>query len=61
MIAHGSGMTAAVKGSDSPEALLFLPEHVDGEAIGVHLAIPVGPKAIHLIALDTLNGHQWAS
>jgi hypothetical protein len=36
-------------------------EHVHGETIGVDLATPVGPKAIHLIALDTFNGHQRSS
>jgi hypothetical protein len=36
-------------------------EHVHRETIGVNLAIEVGPKAIHLIALDTFNGHQWSS
>ena len=43
------------------EALLSLLEHVHRETIGVNLAIPVGPKAIHLIALDTFDGHQWTS
>jgi hypothetical protein len=43
------------------EALLSLLEHVHRETIGVNLAIPVGPKAIHLIALDTFDGHQWPS
>jgi len=43
------------------EALLSDLEHVHGEAIGVNLAIRVGPKAIHLIALDIFNGHQWPS
>jgi hypothetical protein len=52
---------AAAKGSGSSKALLFLLEYVDGEAIGIHLAGPVGPKAIHLIAIDALNGHQWPS
>jgi hypothetical protein len=36
-------------------------EHVHGETIGVNLTIEIGPKAIHLIALDTFNGHQWPS
>jgi len=43
------------------EALLSHLEHVDGETIRVNPAIPVGPKAIHLIALDAFNGHQWPS
>jgi hypothetical protein len=43
------------------EALLKHLEHVHGKAIGVNLAIPIGPKAIHLIALDISNGHQWPS
>src|ERR1700738_4009045 len=40
------------------EALLSPLEHVHGETIGVNLAIHVGPKAIHLIALDIFDGHQ---
>ena len=43
------------------EALLSHLEHAHGETIGVNLAIHVGPKAIHLIALDTFDGHQWSS
>jgi hypothetical protein len=43
------------------EALLSPLEHVHRETIGVNLAIHVGPKAIHLIALDTFDGHQWPS
>jgi hypothetical protein len=43
------------------EALLSHLEHVHRETIGVNLSIPVGPKAIHLIAFDTCNGHQWSS
>jgi hypothetical protein len=43
------------------EALLSPLEHVHRETIGVNLATPVGPKAIHLIALDTFDGHQWPS
>jgi hypothetical protein len=43
------------------EAQLSHLEHVRGETIGVNLAIHVGPKAIHLIALDTFDGHQWSS
>jgi hypothetical protein len=43
------------------EALLSPLEHVHRETIGVDLATHVGPKAIHLIALDTFNGHQWPS
>jgi hypothetical protein len=43
------------------EALLSHLEHVHRETIGVNLAIHVGPKAIHLIALDTFDGHQWPS
>jgi hypothetical protein len=42
------------------EALLKHLEHVHGKAIGVNLAIHVGPKAIHLIALDISNGPQLA-
>jgi hypothetical protein len=43
------------------EAVLSPLEHVHRETIGVNLAIEVGPKAIHLIALDTFDGHQWPS
>jgi hypothetical protein len=43
------------------EALLSSLEHVQGETIGVNLAVEVGPKAIHLVALDIFNGHQWPS
>jgi hypothetical protein len=43
------------------EALLSPLEHVHRETIGVNLAIEVGPKAIHLIAVDTFDGHQWPS
>jgi hypothetical protein len=43
------------------EALLSHLEHVHGKTIGVNLAIHVGPKAVHLIALDISNGHQWPS
>jgi hypothetical protein len=43
------------------QALLSLLEHVNGETIGVNLASHVGPKAIHLIALDIFDGHQWSS
>jgi hypothetical protein len=43
------------------EALLSHLEHVHGKTIGVNLAIHVGPKAIHLIALDIFDGHQWSS
>jgi hypothetical protein len=43
------------------EAQLFLLEHVHGETIGVNLASRVVPKAIHLIALDAFDGHQWSS
>jgi len=43
------------------EGLLLHLEHLHGETIGVNLAIEVGPKAIHLIAPDILNGHQWPS
>jgi hypothetical protein len=38
--------------------MLFHLEHVDRETIGANLAIPVGPKAIHLIVLDTSNGQS---
>jgi hypothetical protein len=43
-------------GHGKASMLLHL-EHVDRETIGANLAIPVGPKAIHLIVLDTSNGH----
>jgi hypothetical protein len=42
-------------------ALLFPLEHVHRETIGVNLTIHVGPKAIHLIALDIFDGHQCPS
>jgi len=42
-------------------ALLFHLEHVDGEIARFKLAIPVSPNAIHLIALDTDDGHQGPS
>jgi hypothetical protein len=45
----------------SPALLLFHLENVDGESSRCNRALPVGPKAIHLIALDTENGHQWPS
>jgi hypothetical protein len=32
-------------------------EHVDGETFSIRLLIQAGPKAIHLIALDTVNSH----
>jgi hypothetical protein len=36
-------------------------EHVEGEGLRVWLAIPVGPIAIDLIALDAVDSHQWPS
>jgi hypothetical protein len=45
----------------SRQTLLSHLQHVNGETIGVNLASHVGPKAIHLIALDTFDGHQWSS
>jgi hypothetical protein len=36
-------------------------EYVQGEAIGVNLAIHIGPKAVHPIALDTFDSHQWSA
>jgi hypothetical protein len=42
-------------------APLFHLEHVDREIARFKLAIPIGPNAIHLIALDTDDGHQWPS
>jgi hypothetical protein len=35
-----------------------LPEHVDRETVSIRLSILAGPKAIRLIALDTVNRHQ---
>jgi hypothetical protein len=32
-----------------------------GEDVRFRLAVPVGPDAIHLIALDADDGHQWTS
>jgi hypothetical protein len=43
------------------QELLFRLEHVNGETVGINLVIHVGPKAIHLIALDIFDGHQWSS
>ena len=43
------------------QELLLRLEHVNGETIGVNLVIHVGPEAIHLIALDIFDGHQWSS
>ena len=43
------------------QELLLLLEHVNRETIGVNLVIHVGPEAIHLIALDIFDGHQWTS
>jgi hypothetical protein len=62
-------ITAAKKTSEAAgrakaaqrQALLSHLEHVHGKTIGVNLATHVGPKAIHLIALDIFNGHQWPS
>ena len=45
----------------SVNALSFHLEHVHWESSRCNRAIPVGPNAIHLIALDTVNGHQWPS
>jgi hypothetical protein len=42
-------------------AALILLEHIYGKTIGVKLAIIVSPKAIHLIALDIFDCHQWPS
>jgi hypothetical protein len=53
--------TSANRRHRAAGALLSHLEHVHGETIGVNLAIHVGPKAIHLIALDTFDGHQWSS
>ena len=43
------------------QELLLQLEHVNGETVGVNLVIDVGPEAIHLIALDIFDGHQWSS
>jgi hypothetical protein len=43
------------------QELLSHLEHVNGETVGVNLAIHVGPKALHLIALGIFDGHQWSS
>ena len=37
---------------------LELLEHVGRKAFGVRLSIQAGPKAINLIAFDTVDGHQ---
>src|ERR1700722_14973550 len=43
------------------EALLSHLKHIHGKTVSVNLAIHVGPKAVHAIALDISNGHQWPS
>jgi hypothetical protein len=49
-------------GDSAPrQELLLLLEHVNRETVGVNLVIHVGPEAIHLIALDIFDGHQWSS
>ena len=40
--------------TDSRSGRLELLEHVDRKIVSIRLAIPAGPKAIHLIALDTV-------
>jgi hypothetical protein len=58
---HEAGCGMLRESNDAKEKhrrLEFL-KHVDGEIVGSNLAIPVGPNAIHLIALDTPDGHQW--
>jgi hypothetical protein len=62
-ILHGTELTRIVPTGDIArrEAQLSHLEHVHGETIGVNLASRVVPKAIHLIALDTFDGHQWSS
>jgi hypothetical protein len=52
-------LTLKAKGGNGRR--LKFPEHVDGETISVNLVIPVRPIAVHLITLDTINGHQWPS
>ena len=39
--------------------MLFHLEHVDRETIGANLAIPVGPKAIHLIRVPLAQGVKF--
>jgi hypothetical protein len=51
------GYVKAILLGHGKKSMLFHLEHVDRETIGANLAIPVGPKAIHLIVLDTSNGH----
>jgi hypothetical protein len=53
--------TCTTNGIAQREALLSHLEHVHGKTIGVNLAIHISPKAMHLIALDISNGHQWPS
>ena len=45
----------AGRGNDGGLELL---EHVDGEAFSVGLSIQACPKAINLITLDAVDGHQ---
>ena len=51
-------------GSDYPwEELLLVSsaQHGDGETFRFEIAVPLGPRAIHLIALDRGNGHQGST
>jgi len=61
MRARGCRVKPIAQATPRGGRLLSHLEHVHGETIGVNLAIHVGPKAIHLIALDTFDGHQWSS
>jgi hypothetical protein len=36
-------------------------ERLVGETFRPNMAIQVGPNAIHLIALNADDGHQWSS
>jgi hypothetical protein len=36
-------------------------ERLDGEMFISNMAVQTGPSAIHLIALNTDDGHQWPS
>ena len=62
--AAGPAPSPQVDGGDPTsdiESPLSHLEYVHGEAIGVNLAIHIGPKAVHPIALDTFDCHQWSS
>jgi hypothetical protein len=36
-------------------------QHGDGETFRFEIAVPIGPRTIHLITLDRGNGHQGST